>query len=294
MSGRKRKASDDDVIDRMSTSPTASPQPAPRYLPNGTSLMCSPSSSARSNKRTRVSTNNGRCLDLPRLLETLDPNEMRSLLQTICDQNPAIAHEVTARAPRPSIDSTLAVLDRYESAFKASFPFGNRASSDYTYHRVRHSMYNLIDALRDFTPHFLPPNESQPSTSLIYLDAVTSIVHRIPEWETFTYNAARHDAYDELASAWVLAIREASKRAGGFALQHQGWDQKIIKHNELCGGRLQSAVDEARSSAGRWINETTQGSTSGLGLSSDRSAVRQQLMSGTYGSDIPVGPGRRW
>lgn len=282
MSGRKRKASDDDYLnDRMSASPTSSPSVPPRTLPTA--------SSSRAFKRTRTAVTQGRPLDFPRLLETLNAEEMRGLLQTICDQNPAIAHEVVSKAPRPSIESTLSVLHKYEATFKEAFPFGNRPTSDYTYNRVRQPMLQLIDALKDYTPHFLPPNELQPTISLNYLDAVTNIIHGLPDWDTYQHNHPKHEAYDELSTAWMMVIQEAAKRGGGFQLQFGGWDQKLLKHNELSGGRMQAAVNELRNSVG-WIG--VQGPNTMSAGNDERAAIRQQILSGTYGTDLSVGPGR--
>ncbi|KAK6007689.1 hypothetical protein QM012_004503 [Aureobasidium pullulans] len=279
MSSRKRKASEDDLDDRMSASPTNSPSVTGRQL----------FPASRSTKRSRTVVAAGRPLDLPRLLETLSPDEMRNLLQNICDQNPAIAHEVVTKAPRPSIESTLSVLQKYETTFKESFPFGNRPSSDYTYNRVRQPMLQLIEALKDFTPHFLPPNEPQPTLSLQYLDAVTQIIHRLPTWDTFQHNHAKFEAYDELAQAWALAIRESAKRGGGFHLQYAGWDQKLLKHNEDSGGRLQDAVNELRANV-TYLNGPTAGGTASSNFD-ERAAIRQQILSGTYGPDVSVGVG---
>lgn len=286
MSGRKRKASDDLGDDRMSTSPTASPSITPLSLAN-----------ARAIKRIRTSTAVGRPLDLPRLLETLKADQMRGLLQQICDENPAIGREIVSRAPRPSVESTLQVLSRYEDDFKAAFPFGTRPTSDYTFNRVKAPMHALIEALKDFTPHFLPPNETQPGVSLVYLDAVTNIVHRLPNWDTYANHQTKHEAYEELAQAWAIVVREAAKRGGGYQLQFGGWDQKLIKHNELSGSRLQGAVNELRQSVGWAAGGAGTGSAAGAGAgpeslasgADERAAIRQQLFAGTYGSDLSVG-----
>jgi len=283
MSGRKRKASDDDQDDRMSPSPSTSPSTSARSLPHNFAH--------RSIKRTRTAVSAGRPLDLPRLLETLSADDMRNLLQNICDQNPLIAHEVVTKAPRPSVESTLAVLQKYEAAFKESFPFGNRPSSDYTYNRAHRPMMQLIDALKDFTPHFLPPNETQPTVSLAYLDAVTQIIHGIPEWDTYQHNRPKHEAYEELSHAWALAIHEGAKRGGGFHLQFGGWDQKLLKHNEESGGKMQDAVNELRASVG-WPAASSNNQSNQPAALDDRAAIRQQILSGTYGQDVPVGAGR--
>ena len=173
MSGRKRKADDDGSSggddDRMSASPSGSPAVQTRPLPR------------HSTKRMRTNVS-GRPLPLPRLLETLSADEMRSMLQQICERHPDIGHEVVTAAPRPSVQSTLEVLGKYESAFQSAFPFGGRPSSDYAYNRVRQQLVELLESLKDFTPHFLPPNESQAATSLTFLDGATDFIHRLPEF----------------------------------------------------------------------------------------------------------------
>ncbi|ORY11099.1 tethering factor for nuclear proteasome STS1 [Clohesyomyces aquaticus] len=282
MSSRKRKADDDGgdgEDDRMSASPSGSPAVATRSLPRHYTKRM----------RTNVS---GRPLPLPRLLETLSADEMRNLLTSICERHPNIGNEVVNTAPRPSVQSTLETLGRYQSNFQAAFPFGGRSSSDYAYNRVRQQLIELLDALKDFTPHFLPPNESQPATSLAFLDGATDIIHRLPDWDTYQNNRHKAEAYEEMAKAWAAVIREAAKKAGGIQLQYGNWDQKITKHNEESGGRMQEAVNELRGSLG-WMGSNAPGAPPGG--SSDPMSVRQQLLNGTYGmggsaAPVRVGP----
>ncbi|KAF2184336.1 tethering factor for nuclear proteasome sts1 [Zopfia rhizophila CBS 207.26] len=274
MSSRKRKADDEGSggdDDRMSASPSGSPAVLPRPLRHTTKRM-----------RTNVS---GRRLPLPRLLETLGADEMRSILQSICERHPEIGTEVVSTAPRPSVQTTLEVLSNYESTFQAAFPFGGRASSDYSYNRVRQHLIELLDALKDFTPHFLPPNESQPATSLAFLDGATEIIHHLPDWDTYQHNRHKQEAYEEMAKAWAVVIREAAKRAGGIQLQYGGWDQKMAKHNEASGGRMQEAVNELRGSLGWMGGESVNPAAGGP---ADTMSIRQQLLNGTYGMGAPV------
>ncbi|KAH0565948.1 hypothetical protein GP486_000669, partial [Trichoglossum hirsutum] len=285
MAGRKRKAADDDDgsgyrqersgshesngggenYDRMSASPSNSPAILNRQLPNPPSN--------RTMKRMRTSVT-GRPLTLPRLLETLDAQAMRTVLRSICERHPGIAAEVVATAPRPTVPSALDVLSNYESTFRASFPFGGNHGSDYSYNRVRQALMDLLDALGDFTPHFLPPNETQTAISLSFLDGVMEIIHRLPVWDNPINNHHKHLAYEEMSKAWTLVIREATKRGAGIQLQG-GWDQKIVKHNEQSGGRMQGAVDELKSGL-RWMGQTDNDQAQGL---SDMGSIRQQLLS---------------
>lgn len=270
--GRKRKAEDEEPQpdDRMSSSP--SPNISGRSL----------NSQQRQIKRPRSGLV-GRPLALPRLLETLDADSLRGVLQTICSRNPAIGAEVENTAPRPSVNSALAVLKNYESILQGSFPFGGDATSDYAYNRVRQALLNLLEALADFTPHFLPPNETQATQSLSFLDGATDIIHRLPNWNSFQNTLHKQNAYDEISRAWALAIREAAKRAGGMQLQYGGWDQKIMKHNQQANGKLQEAVNELNTSMS-WMGGQQQPGNRG----DDHSSVRQELLSGIYGANYPV------
>ena len=275
-SSRKRKAEDDEpqVEDRMSFSPSNSPAPTTRPLP-----------AHRNTKRSR-SGPVGRPLALPRLLETLDADSLRTVLQSLCARHPEIGSEVEHTAPRPNVSSALNVLENYETTLQASFPFGGDSSSDYAYNRVRESLMALLDALADFTPHFLSPNETQTSQSLAFLDGATDIIHRLPDWSSFQNSLHKQNAYEEISGAWVSAIREAAKRAGGMQLQYGGWDQKVAKHNQQANGKLQDAVNELSANIG-WMGGQPQIQQHGT-RGDDLNSVRQELLSGTYGKNLPV------
>ncbi|MCJ1412534.1 Tethering factor for nuclear proteasome sts1 [Ptychographa xylographoides] len=258
----------------MSASPSTSPAIASQSLPIHRSIKRAKSGLA------------GRPLALPRLLETLDADSLRSVLRTICEHHPSIGIEVVNAAPRPSVSSALGVLKNYESAMQASFPFGGNSTSDYAYNRVRQSLTALLDALNDYTPHFLPPNEPQATQALSFIDGATEIIHRLPNWDNFQNNLHKQNAYEEVSKAWALVLREAAKRAGGIQLQYGGWDQKLAKHNQQSGGKMQEAMDEMNSSLS-WMNGQQQTQQNGY-RNNDMSNVRQELLSGSYGGQFPV------
>ncbi|MCJ1440607.1 MAG: Tethering factor for nuclear proteasome sts1 [Stictis urceolatum] len=271
MNNRKRKA-DDDSDERMSTSPTASP-----------SLPTQQLSTHRPNKKARSGIA-GRPLTLPRLLETLDADSLRSVMKSLCEAHPSIIQDVVKIAPRPSVQSALEVLHKYQSNLQSAFPFGGDSASDYAYNRVKQQLSLLLEALGDFTPHFLPPNESHVATSLEFLDGATSIVHRLPNWHSFSNNLAKNNAYEEIARAWVAVIQEAAKKAAGISLRYDAWDKKLAKHNEIAQGRLQSVIDEL----GRILIWTGASASTQAYRGSDTNSAVQELLSGTYGTNVPV------
>ncbi len=270
MSSRKRKAEDDS---EMSVSPSSSPKIATRAI-------------ARASKKPRGNEVTGRPLALPRLLETLDAQSLRQVLQTICERHAEIGCEVAASAPRPSVASAIDVLAQYQDKLREAFPFGGNPGSEYAYNRVKQALTDLIDALTDFTPHYLPPNENQTTVSLNFLDSATKVVHDLPEWDSQSHKYHKDNAYDEISRAWASVVSEASKRGGGFQLHSGGWDQRLVKHNEQSGGRMQVAVNAIGSNLG-WI-----GGNAGMGSGGDPGSIRNQLLSGTYGTNLPVPVGR--
>ncbi|KAI5284880.1 Tethering factor for nuclear proteasome sts1 [Ascosphaera aggregata] len=272
---RKRKAEDDQPHVEHDTRMSASPVPS--QASSGPSRIA---------KKARPNIS-GRPLTLPRLLETLDTETLRHVLRSLCDRHPDLAAEVVQTAPRPSVTSALGVLDRYYSSMQSALPFGCNPASDYAYNRVRHHNTNLLEALNDFTPQFLPPTETQTSISLSYLDGASEMINRLPKWVSPQNNIEKDATYDEICKAWVLVIKEAAKRGGGIQLHHGDWDQKLVRHNHNSGGKFQDAVSELSTSLS-WM----MGDSSCLLQNVERSTVRNQLFTGTYGSNLPlkVGP----
>lgn len=268
MASRKRKA-DEDGDEAMSSS---SPSISSRTL-------------SRPSKKFRTNELIGRPLALPRLLETLDIAELRTVLERICERHPEIGQEVVSGAPRPTVDSAVTVLEEYRRKLKDSVPYGE-SSAEYTYYRVKDSLVALLDALSDFTPQFLPPNETQHTKSLEFLDHATNMIHELPNWEPQAYRHHKENAYEDISKAWELVINEAVKRGAGFNLHSAGWDEKIARHNQQSGGRLQTAVSAMANNIG-WMGSAA---NTNAGAPNERESILNQLMSGTYGSPVRVGP----
>ncbi|KAK8024332.1 nuclear envelope [Apiospora rasikravindrae] len=252
-SNRKRKADDDG--DEMSVSPMSSPAIQNRQLSR-------PSKKIRSNEMA------GRPLTLPRLLETLDAASLRMVLQKICERQPEIGEEVVKKDA-------------------GRLPYGD-TSSDYTYYRVKAPLTALMDALTDFTPQYLPPNETQANVSLQYLDGATKVIHNLPEWESHNYRHHKENAYDELSRAWALVINEAAKRGGGFVLHSGGWDQILAKHNQQSGGRLGTAMSAMAANVG-WVGGGPSNASQEQQQPQQHS-ILNELLSGNYGAPVRVGP----
>lgn len=245
---------------------------------SSTSPSISARALARPSKKARANDAIGRPLTLPRLLETLDTDQLRTVLERICDRHPEIGQEVVSQAPRPSVESAIAVLQDYQDKLNAAVPYGE-TSPEYTYQRVKDALVAMLDALADFTPQFLPPIETQPTRSLQFLNGATNFIHNLPDWEPQMYRHHKENAYEDISKAWALVINEASKRGAGFNLHSDGWDATLNRHNTRSNGRLGTAVAAMAENVG-WMGSN----------SNDQNSILNQLMSGAYGSPVRVGP----
>ncbi|KAI5809700.1 Cut8 six-helix bundle-domain-containing protein [Peziza echinospora] len=251
MAGRKRKAADTDGDSAMGRDRSRSPEENDADEQMNASPAHSPSLESRilikGTKRQR-NTVTGRPLPLNRVLETVDSSALKSILRELCNRHPQLESEIFSIAPRPSPASAITILNNYESNLRAAFPYGGNPEGDYSYYRVKAALIELLDGLSDYTPHFLPPNETHAANSLAFLDGATEIIHRLPNWSTPMHNHHKQTAYEEITKAWVLVIKEASKRGAGITLQHGSWDTKLSRHNEQSGGRMGTAVMEMKNS----------------------------------------------
>lgn len=221
--------------------------PTHEYTVSPTHTHNRPYASLAKRARTEII---GRPLPLSRQLETLDPRALKAIICQLADKHRYLADEISNMAPAPTVHSSLEILTRYSDRISAAFPYKCDTAGDYAYLRVRPQVSEFLDAVSDYTPHFLPPREQQVGNCLQFLDGVTALVHKLPEWNTEGNNMLKHTAYDELSRAWALVVREALKRANGIVLEYGGWRDKIAKHNEAAGGRLVRAAQTVEEGLG--------------------------------------------
>ncbi|KAK9478949.1 Cut8 six-helix bundle-domain-containing protein [Lipomyces japonicus] len=225
--GHKRRHGDDDSDDEMAVAPDTSPVVPARTLEHA--------------KRARKEII-GRPLPLSRQLEPLDARSLKNLLCTLVDKHQFLADEINSMISAPTVNSSLEILNKLVLQINDAFPYKGDPTGDYAFLRVRPHITEFLDAVSDYTPHFLPPREQQIGNSLQFLDGVTGLVERLPTWQSGSNNYLKHAAFEELSRAWCLVIREALKRAGGIVLEYGGWRDKIGMHDEASGGRLHDAV----------------------------------------------------
>lgn len=185
----------------------------------------------------------GRPLPLSRLLDDLDKEGLQELLKNLCERHPGLTNEVYKHAPKPSVSKALSTLAVLERRVQSSFPFGGETKGEYAYNRVLPHVKELLNALMDYVPHFLPPNEEHALETLAFLDGATTIISRLPDWNNPNHSLTKREAFEEINGAWILGIREASKKGAGVAAAP--YLDQLRHRNDESGGQLASAVNFA-------------------------------------------------
>jgi protein Cut8 len=205
-------------------------------------------------KRARISHSTSQTLPPQRLLESMDLKGLQLLVTSLCERHPDLVGEVAGMAPRVTVATAIDVLRSKLAAVKHNMPYKSDPTGDYAYLRIKPHLNEFHSALDDYLRHFLPPGESQPSNSLAFLDEATTLVHETPLWSNPINCHQRYAAYDDLAHAWALVIKEAVKRpAGVLALSQGQWEQRIARHNDNAGNRLKVALNTIQQELA-WVN----------------------------------------
>ncbi|KAG4305723.1 hypothetical protein PORY_000633 [Pneumocystis oryctolagi] len=192
-------------------------------------------------KKPRI-TCHERSFPVIRLLEHLDSSSLLDIIQSLVDRHPTLLSEVIGLSSRPNLSSVISILNNMEEQVRRSFPYGSDSMGEYAYNRIRPVLQTLMDALLEYTCIFLPPYESNKGLTLTFLDHITTMIHRFPEWNNPEHNYAKEKLYDEISNAWASVILSIGKD-GWCGINGYEWIRKLIKHNEIAKGRLKSAMD---------------------------------------------------
>ncbi|KAJ2056508.1 Tethering factor for nuclear proteasome sts1 [Coemansia sp. S155-1] len=182
-------------------------------------------------KRTRVmDTAAPNEVSLDKLLEPLDEQSLRLLLDTLLVQNPLLAAQVRQLVPKPTVNSACSQLVRLERRLQAAFPYNKSgpATDDYTYHRVRPALEELRDTIVMYLDHFthyglasassVTHAQEQPLNALSHpaewfdlLTQATDVAMRMPKWDRRDNNEIRRETLRQLADGWLRAIMATSR-----------------------------------------------------------------------------------
>ncbi|EMR09570.1 hypothetical protein PNEG_02156 [Pneumocystis murina B123] len=187
----------------------------------------------------------GRSFPITRLLEHLDCCTLRSIIETLVDRHPTLFSEVVGLSSLPDLFSVISLLNGMEEQVRCSFPYGGDIRGEYAYNRIRPVLQKFMDALVEYMIIFSPPYQKSRNLTLTFLDHISSMLHRLPEWNNPVHNYYKEELYDSVSNAWISVISSMSKE-GFDGINGNEWIAKLIKHNETSGGRFKRVIDTAR------------------------------------------------
>jgi protein Cut8 len=221
---------------------STSPQPAPRTLKRYRASP--PSSSTPTTKRP---------LPLPRLLDNLEKPALVAILNQLVSRHPELTPEIQSLAPKLTPQTALQAISKLEDTLHSSFPYGGDKAGEYAYSRVHASLSALLQAIQEYTRHFLPPQSPVSAAEVLaFLDGTTGVLGRVPGFANPIHNLAREAVAGEIVSAWEVGVRWFIETNGAFAFGMGGWLEKIERHADKVEGlrRVAEVIREQIS----WIN----------------------------------------
>lgn len=222
-------------------------------------------------KKTKTEKIYAQKLPLKRLIEVLDHKSLQGLLVQLVAEHPEITKTVYQASPRPSLPDYVKIVEQKYNDIINHLPYKCDIESDYSYLRIKPYLNEFLDCLSDFILNFLPPVETNLNTTIRFLDEITNILHKLPNFTNREFQYTKLIAYEQVANTWLIAlshnsqiddsvsasITDASSSSPSPVSQHNleksmaliklieelGLKEKLLKHNEITLGKFSTVID---------------------------------------------------
>jgi hypothetical protein len=161
-------------------------------------------------------------LPLKRILETLEKDDLLTIITTLVADNPGLEGPVAALLPRPTLSSASSHIQQCQKRLDASFPYSRfgQDRSDYAFNRVRPHLNELTELISLYLTYFTepssyPPDQAHeyPSVAFGFLKLAGKFCGTLPTWQTEEHTLeTKSNLYSLISGAWKIAIAEISRR----------------------------------------------------------------------------------
>lgn len=158
---------------------------------------------------------------LPDLLQALEKEQLISIISNLVSANPNLENSITELLPRPTLSNTTTILSNMAKKVFDQMPYSKFGPdrSDYSFNRVRPVLEELQKSIIQFLDFFTLP-QSYPASleheyagdAFGYLHMATSLVHKLPIWNTESNNEFKDYIYERLGRHWRIVVSEISKK----------------------------------------------------------------------------------
>lgn len=217
-------------------------------------------------KKARTPSISGQALPVARLVEVMDYDQLRNVLEVVMAQHPEVALTIQKSAPKPSTEVTIELIKHKFAEISGHLPYKCDVESDYSYIRVKPYLTEFLNCISDFILNLLPPMESVFATSCSILNTITTLIHDLPNFSNNEYQYTREIAYQQLANLWLILFsrnhndEDAEDKASQASLEQTlEWlktvesmklPEQMEKHNEQSNGKFTAVVDYIRNELG--------------------------------------------
>lgn len=248
-----------------------------RYNPH-TNLVSRPSTSNQSNRKRKLGsdeemsegeiegkrmkqdgTHHIKKYTLKRLLEPLDKSQLMDIISKIFEQNSQLEENMEEYLPKPSFQNVTQHLCQLEKQFFESFPYNKQGlgKDGYTFHRVRPQLMELKNCVTEYIEFFLQ-NEEHLDSVIHYLDWVTQLLYRLPDWEMEQHNKVKMDLFDRVVDGWKKVIDQSMQKIQeGKLFGHlvlTDWYKSLLHHQQQTNGLFDQVVQQFQNKLG-WLVE---------------------------------------
>lgn len=217
-------------------------------------------------KRTKTPKIQGLSLPVGRVIEVLDHNSLQDLLHLIIQIHPDVAQTITKLAPKPTVKESIDLIKQKADNIIAHLPYKCDMESDYSYIRIKPYLTEFLHTISDFILNLLPPMELSLSNACQVLDAITHLIHDLPNFTNNEFQYTKAVAYEQIANLWFIVLAhhngdditdfDDSGAAAVHNVEHLIEFAKTIeeidlqktlnKHNEISRGKFLKVVEYVR------------------------------------------------
>ncbi|OBZ84425.1 Tethering factor for nuclear proteasome sts1 [Choanephora cucurbitarum] len=197
------------------------------------------------------------------LLETLDKEALVNIIDSLLKTQPIVQRDIMNYIPAPTIHSAIGVLSDLEKKFIQSFPFKKHGPGrdDYTFSRVQEALTDLVDTITQYANHFTS-SQIFPSNSFTFLNHVTHMAHRLPDWDNEENNQLKKELYRDLNLFWKTAIQATAAKLTADQYSPDSvreWAKQLAQHHSYTDNNYftESVVEFSRQ-LGYWMDSNHQ------------------------------------
>lgn len=158
------------------------------------------------NKRAKHPIIKGEYLPINRLIETLNRPSINNLLSDLVKIHPQISKTIYDLQPKIDMQDAMSILTQKFDSISENLPYKGDVENDYSYLRIKPYLNEFLNCLSDFILNYLPPVELNILNSLTFIDFVTNMIIKLPEFSNNEYKYIKLKCFEQVSNTWLIIL----------------------------------------------------------------------------------------